>query len=62
MWWHVANELLGLELLEFLIPTVNIQKTLTEYQNFLLIGKYNMSANIPKPMMVPTHYVIDEQC
>jgi len=26
VWWHVANELLGLELLEFLIPTFNIQK------------------------------------
>lgn len=26
VWWHVVNGLLGLELLGFLIPTVNCQK------------------------------------
>lgn len=62
MWWRVANELLGLELLEFLIPTLIFRKDLTSYELFLLTGKFNKLENIPKPRMVPTRYVIDEQC
>lgn len=47
--------MLGLELLEFLTPTVNFHKTLTEYKKEAIDTKYNMPANIPKPRMVPTH-------